>query len=53
MFTHGLCVGLFIGAVYIVAIDEKWRRSYNSLLAKYYQQRKELKIIRNEEKLGE
>jgi len=34
-FFYGFTAGLFVGAIYMIANDEKWRRAYNSLLLKY------------------
>ena len=42
-FQWGLCVGLFMAAVFVGWMHEASRRSYNELLKKYYQQRDELK----------
>jgi len=40
--VYGFTAGLFVGAIYMVINDEKWRRAYNALLKKYYENRKKI-----------
>lgn len=37
--VYGFTAGLFVGAIYMIVNDEKWRRAYNELLKKYYELR--------------
>ncbi len=41
--VYGFTFGLFVGLIYMIANDNKWRQAYNDLLAKYYELRRESK----------
>lgn len=44
----GIIIGLVIAIVSIHCLHEKWRRSYNSLLEKFYELRRENKKLKGE-----
>lgn len=52
-FHTGLLVGLVMAAVFVVWVSESWRRAFNKLLAIYYEQRRELKKLQEENGAGD